>query len=67
MIGLALPMVWMNERKQVKIYKLIERARELALANAPTGEVISEDNFKLIHTSATTTTEQSTMDEELCV
>lgn len=65
LIGLALPMVWMNERKQVKIYKLIEKARELAVANAPSGEVISNYNFKLIHTSATTTTEAPIDDQEL--
>jgi len=56
LIGFALPMVWMNERKQVKIFKLIARARKLAVQNAPNGEVRGDDNFKLVHTSATTTT-----------
>ena len=55
----------MNERKAVKIYKVIAKARELAIANAPSGEVISNYNFKLIHTSATTTTEQPVDDQEL--
>ena len=27
LIGFALPMIWMNERKQVKIYKTIEQAK----------------------------------------
>ena len=60
-------MVWMNERKQVKIYKLISRARDSAVPNAPTGEVISNDNFKLIHTSAATTTEEPVDDEQFNV
>ena len=28
LIGFALPMVWMNERKQVKIYKVLDKGRE---------------------------------------
>ena len=60
LIGLALPMVWMNERKQVKIFKLIEKARKSAIPDAPSGEVSQNDNFKLVHTSATTTTQEPT-------
>jgi hypothetical protein len=60
-------MVWMNERKQVKIFKLIARARKLAVPNAPSGEVISNDNFKLIHTSAETTTQKPIEDERFSV
>ena len=67
LIGLALPMVWMNERKQVKIYKLIEKARKSCIPNAPATEVSENDNFKLVHTSAHTSTQKPTEDERFSV
>ena len=56
LIGFALPMVWMNERKQVKIFKVIEKARKACIPNVPSKEVSQNDNFKLVHTSGHTST-----------
>lgn len=62
LIAFALPMVWMNERKQVKIYKLIDNARTSAIPEAPATEPSDNDNFKLIHTSAHTSTDAPSED-----
>jgi hypothetical protein len=67
MIGFALPMVWMNERKEVKIYKLIEKTRKDCIPDVPNGEVSSNDNLKLIHTTGKTTTDKPTQDERFSV
>jgi len=58
MIGFALPIVWMNERKQVKIYKLIDRARNDAISISSPKSVSDGDNFKLVHTSGDTSTQE---------
>jgi hypothetical protein len=63
LIGFAIPMVWMNERKQVKIFKLIEKARKACIPDVPASEVSQNDNFKLVHSSAHTSTEGPTHDE----
>jgi hypothetical protein len=67
LIGFALPMVWMNERKQVKIYKLIEKARTSCIPEVPATEVSENDNFKLIHTSAHTATQSPSEDQQFGV
>jgi len=60
-------MVWMNERKQVKIYKLIEKARTSCIPEVPATEVSENDNFKLIHTSAHTATQSPSEDQQFGV
>jgi hypothetical protein len=63
MICFAYPMVWMNERKLVKIYKVIAAGRENCV-EANCEEPNEENNFKLVHAKGTTSTEK-TLDDEL--
>jgi len=63
MICFAYPMVWMNERKLVKIYKVIAKARE-ACVEANPEEPSEELNFKLVHANGTLSTEKTVDDEE---
>ena len=64
MIWIALPMVWMNERKQVKIDKLINNGRE-AVKSSQFDGVIEEHNFELVHTSGEVTTENPIGDQQI--
>jgi hypothetical protein len=50
LICFALPIVWMNERKQVKIYKIIMKARE-ACKESTADSVMDNHNFELVHTT----------------
>ena len=62
MIFFALPMIWMNERKDVKIYKVITQGRENVIEADPNDP--QEDNMhKLIHVKGETTTQSQTADE----
>ena len=62
MIFFALPMIWMNERKDVKIYKVITQGRENVIEADPNDP--QEDNmYKLIHVKGETTTQSQTADE----
>ena len=63
MICFAYPMVWMNERKLVKIYKVIASGRENCVeANAE--EPNEENNFKLVHAKGMLSTEKTVDDEQ---
>tara|TARA_B110000285_G_scaffold118740_1_gene134461 strand:+ start:422 stop:583 length:162 start_codon:yes stop_codon:yes gene_type:complete len=48
LIFIALPMIWMNERKDVKIYKTITKGRE-AVVEADCNDPQEDNMFKLIH------------------
>jgi len=62
MICFAYPMVWMNERKLVKIYRVIAAGREnCQQANAE--EPTDQNNFKLVHAKGMLTTEKTVDDE----
>ena len=50
LICTALPMVWMNERRQVKIYKVITKARE-SCKESSADSVMDNHNFELVHTT----------------
>ena len=55
LIWIALPMVWMNERRDVRFYKLIRTAQRAVRpidANNPNPDM----NFKLVHATGPTTT-----------
>lgn len=62
LICFALPMVWMNERKQVKVYNTIKKARE-AVRTVDIDNPMDEDNYKLVHASGQLTTETNVIDE----
>jgi cytidylate kinase len=49
MIGFALPIVWMNERRQVKMAELISLAEENVKKDLNIDEVSSENNKSLVH------------------
>ena len=54
-IACAIPIIWMNERRQVKIGQLIEAAETSYIRADP--EKVSDDNdFELIHVTAKTST-----------
>ena len=63
MIFFALPMIWMNERKDVKMYKVITQGRE-AVVEADPNEPQEENMFKLIHVKGETSTQSQTSDEQ---
>ena len=50
LICFALPMVWMNERKDVKIYKVVGKARE-AYKESDSESLMDNLNFELVHTT----------------
>ena len=56
LIFFALPMIWMNERKDVKMYKVITQGRE-AVVEADPNEPQEENMFKLIHVKGETSTQ----------
>ena len=55
LIWIALPMVWMNERKQVRIYDLIDLAKK-KVVNVDIDEVESKNNYELVHATGKTFT-----------
>lgn len=55
-------MVWMNERKLVKIYKVIAAGRE-ACVEANPEEPTAENNQKLVHAKGMLSTEKVVEDE----
>ena len=63
LICLALPMVWMNERRQVKIYKVINAAEEQVVKNVNNEEASEEKTLALVHTQGCTQVEQFLTDE----
>ena len=47
LIGISLPMIWMNERRQVAIYKLIQRAKG-SLQQVDIDDVSDANNYALV-------------------
>lgn len=62
LIFIALPMIWMNERKDVKIYKVITRGRDEVI-EASCDDPQEENQYKLIHVQGETSTESQVADE----
>jgi hypothetical protein len=62
LIGLALPMVWFNEKHQVKIYALIKKGRKQAISDDNYEKELSSKNFKLVHASDLTSTKDTLVD-----
>ena len=56
LIGLALPMVWFNEKNQVKIFALVKKGRQQAISDDNYEKELSSKNFKLVHASDLTHT-----------
>ena len=56
LIFFALPMIWMNERKDVKIYKVITKGRE-AVVEADPNDPQEDNMMQLVHVQGETTTE----------
>jgi len=56
LIWTAIPMIWMNERKDVKMYKVITKGRR-AVVEADCQEPTEEFMMKLVHVMGETTTE----------
>jgi hypothetical protein len=50
MISFALPVIWMNERKQAKMYSLITKATKAVIRNCDSEDVMGGNNFELVHT-----------------
>jgi hypothetical protein len=62
MICFAIPMVWMNERKQVKIYQLIENGREKC-EKADSASPNPDHHKKLVCTTGELATEDKVKDD----
>lgn len=62
MIGIALPMVWMNERKQVKIYKTLKKAENDVVRNVNQDIPDEQKNYSLVHLNGKTHVEKSLSD-----
>ena len=56
MIGFALPMVWMNERRDVKTYKVIQAARD-NVREVEVDAPAEDNNFQLARASGRATTQ----------
>jgi hypothetical protein len=67
LICVALPMVWMNERKQVKTYKTIERGRKDVVRNVFDRESDHLNNWKFVHIRGDTTTDKPLADDIFAV
>lgn len=55
-------MIWMNERKDVKIYKVITKGRE-AVVNADCNDPQEDNMMQLVHVKGETTTDAQVADE----
>ncbi len=62
MIALALPMVWMNERKQVKMFKIVQQGRD-NVTEVQIDNVVDVNNYRLVHASGRCTTKKLVSDE----
>ena len=51
LIGIALSLIWMNERRDVKTYQVIQKARK-AVRRADAQQPIEAHNWFLVHASA---------------
>ena len=66
-ICIALPLVWFNEKKQVKIYKLLSAGKKAVVQNVSINEVRKENNLKLIHAQGLMTTDAPISDERFSI
>ena len=48
---IAFPILWNNERKQVRMASLINKARKLCVESVDAKQPLAENNFKLVHVS----------------
>ena len=48
---MAFPILWNNERKQVRMAALITKARKLCVESVEPKQPLEENNFKLVHVS----------------
>lgn len=60
-IIIAIPTIWMNERRQVKIGQVIDAA-ETSYIRADSEKVSDDLDFELVHVTAKTTTEETLED-----
>ena len=63
LISFALPMIWFNERKVAKIYKLLSKAKKEVRENVSINEVRKANNFKLVHAKGKVKVEKILEDE----
>ena len=63
LIWCALPMIWMNERKDVKIYKVIQ-AGQKAYVEADPAMPKEHDKFALVHMTGRTSTFEPVSDQD---
>lgn len=59
-------MVWMNERKQVKMFKIVQKARE-NVTEVEIDSVTNENDYKLVHASGRCSTKEQVADERFSV
>jgi hypothetical protein len=57
----------MNERKQVRIYDLIDIAKQKVLSNVDINKVESDNNYKLVHAQGKTFTLENIIDERFSI
>ena len=55
-------MVWMNERKQVRMFKVVQAGRD-NVTEVQIDSVSDQDNYKLVHASGRCTTKEQVSDE----
>ena len=60
-------MVWMNERKQVRIYDLIDVAKKRVVADIDIDKVDSANNYKLVHATGKVFTLNNLIDERFSI
>jgi len=48
MIGLALPITWMNERREVRMHKVYTAGKKNVINVSPT-EIYDSNNYRLVH------------------
>ena len=55
-------MVWMNERKQVRMFKVVQAGRD-NVTEVQIDSVSDQDNYKLVHASGRCSTNEQVSDE----
>ena len=63
MICIALPMVWMNERREVHIYKLLSAAEKAVVRSVDLFKDLHANVNKLVHCQGDLSTELPTSDQ----
>ncbi len=64
LLCIAFPLLWNNERKQVKIAILLSKAEALCLESVDSKIPLPENNFKLIHVSGISENPQGLKDTD---